>query len=260
MDLEDAVAANKKAEARHNIVQALNTVAFGHTEKLVRINPVGSGFESDDIKTVLSGQVLPDGVVLPKVEDPAHVKWLSGAIAQSLGQKGGSIRIIALIETALALVRLERICQADLRLDALIFGADDYAASVGAARSEENDEVFVARSLVVAHAKAFGLEAIDLVQINFSDEQKLVKESLFGFRLGFTGKQVIHPKQVEIVNRTFSPDAKQLEWAKKIVDAFAAHDAAGKGAFTLDGAMIDMPTVKNAEKLLKLGKACALIP
>jgi len=261
MDLEDAVAANKKAEARGLIVNALNTLAFQpNTERLVRINPVGSGFEDDDIKQVLAGATLPDGIVLPKVESSSHLQWLSERIDVLAKEQGRDMKMIAIVETAKAMIDLKSILSdCPRRLEAVIFGADDYAASVGAVRSSSNSEVEWARNVVLAHAKAFDLQAIDLVNINIKDASLLETESVEGFKKGYTGKQIIHPSQIEPVQRAFSPDQQTLLRAKAIVDAAREHEAAGTGAFSLNGQMIDMPTIRQAQIILDRARVCGLI-
>jgi len=112
---------------------------------------------------------------------------------------------------------------------------------------------------VVLHAKAHGLQAIDMVQINYNDAELLQRESKEGFEMGYTGKQIIHPNQIGPVQKSFSPSEKTLQWATRVIAEFKRNDAEGRGAFALDGKMIDMPTVKQAEKLVARGKACGLL-
>src|SRR5947209_9140096 len=132
MDLEDGVALSRKAEARQTIAEALRTVDFGRSERLVRINAVDSDLEADDLNMTLSSR--PDGIVIPKVERPEHVRWVSGIIADMENRKRwdpGTIRLLALIETARGVVNLKEIAGSDDRLEVLIFGAEDLAGSIG---------------------------------------------------------------------------------------------------------------------------------
>jgi len=251
MDMEDGVAPDRKQEARLSILSALHELDFGSAEKLVRINPVGSGMEADELAAVLPAH--PDGIVIPKVENAGQVAWVSGQIESvelAHGWPLNSIRLIVDVETARGMLNLGEIA-AQPRLDAIIFGAEDFAADIGATRTPEAWEVFHARSAIVIAAAAYGLQAIDMVSIDFKDMDKLRTESRFGAQLGYTGKQIIHPNQVAPVQEAFSPDQAAVQHAQRIVDSFEASLKEGKGAYALDGnKMIDMPLVKAARSVL----------
>jgi citrate lyase beta subunit len=197
MDMEDGVAINRKEVARQTIVEALRTLEFGSSERLVRINPVGSGLETEDLLAALEGH--PDGIVIPKIDSHEQIHWASQSIARVEKENGwtpGGISLIALVETALAIINLAQIAGADRRLQALIFGSEDLAGDIGAVRTREGWEVFYARSAVVTCAAAFNLQAIDQVYIDFQDTEGLMRECQFGVHLGYSGKQIIHPNQV----------------------------------------------------------------
>jgi len=250
MDMEDGVALNRKAEARATIARALRELDFGRSERLARINPVGSGLEKDDIEAVLPHH--PDGIVIPKIESPEQIQWASGKIEAAELANGwpvNSIRLIVDFETARGILNLKEIASHS-RLDALIFGAEDFAASVGATRTAEAWEVFYARSAVVTAASAYGFQAIDMVTIDFRDIERVRREAEYGARLGYTGKQIIHPNQVAPVQEAFTPDDEAIAHARRLVEAFDEHQAKGSGAFALDGKMIDMPLVKAAQNVL----------
>ncbi|HQY26983.1 MAG TPA: aldolase/citrate lyase family protein, partial [Thermoflexales bacterium] len=151
------------------------------------------------------------------------------------------------------------IAQASPRLTALMFGAEDYAASVGAIRTERGEEVLFARSAVVAAAAAYGLDAIDIVRFDLADPAGLEAECRFGRQLGYAGKMAIHPGQLEIINRAFGPSPAEIARAARIVSAAEQNQAAGIGAFALDGRMIDAPVVKAAENALARARAAGLI-
>jgi len=255
MDMEDGVALSRKAEARRTIAAALAGLDFGRSEKLVRINPVGSGLEADDLEAVLPAR--PDGVVVPKVGAAAQLAWVSGKIEAAELAHGwpvNSIGLIAVVESARAVLDLEAIAAA-ARLQALIFGAEDLAADLGAVRTRPAWEVFYARSAVVTAAAAYGLQAIDMVSIDFRDLEALREEAAFGARLGYAGKQVIHPAQVAPVQEAFTPDDETIARARQLVEAFEAHQERGAGAFALEGRMIDMPLVKAARNVLARAQA-----
>ncbi len=259
MDMEDGVAPNRKAEAREGIAAALRALDFGRSEKLARINAVGSGLETEDLQEVLPFH--PEGVVIPKVETLEQIRWASEKIEAAELERGwplGSVRLLAGVETPKAILNLQEIASHP-RLEALIFGGEDYAASIGARRTPEALELLYARSAVVAACAAFGLQAIDMVSINFRDMEALRREASFGAQLGYTGKQVIHPAQVAPVQEVFTPDEAAIQSARQLVESFEAHQARGSGAFALDGRMIDMPLVKAARGVLERARAAGKI-
>lgn len=255
MDMEDGTAFNKKAEARATIARALQELDFGASEKLARINSVGSGWEQDDIEAVLPYH--PDGIVIPKVESFEQVEW-AGRIIEDAELKYGwalnSIRILIGVETAKGILSLKEIA-AHPRLDAIIFGGEDFAASIGATRTKEALELLYARQAVIVACAAYDLQAIDIVAIDYKDLEALKAEAEFGAGLGFSGKQVIHPNQVQVVQEAFTPSAEAIAYARRIVETFEASQKEGKGAYSLDGKMIDMPLLKNAQKVLARAKA-----
>lgn len=260
MDLEDGVAVNRKEAARFTVQQALETLSFGETECLVRINPVGSGLELLDLEQVLPGK--PGGVVIPKVESGDQIRWVSAQLAEAERRSGlspGEIILIAVVETARGILNLPEIISADPRLQALIFGAEDFASDLGATRTPEAWEVFYARSAIVTHAAAANLQAIDQVFIDFNDTEGLIHDSRRGANMGFSGKQIIHPKQVQPVQEVFTPSEEAVEYALRIMEAFKSSQEAGKGAFALDGKMIDAPIIKSAQRVLEKARAAGKI-
>ncbi len=256
LDMEDGVALNRKAEARQTIVEALQTIDFGRTERLARINAVGSGFETEDLSTVLPAH--PDGIVIPKVEYAEQIQWVSAQIAgyeDLYGWPVGEMPILVVVESARGILNLPQIAAADPRLQGMIFGAEDFAGDMGATRTPEGWEVFYARSALVTHAAAFGLQAIDMVHIDFHDTAGLRQEALEGARMAFSGKQIIHPNQIAPVQEAFTPSDEAIAYALRVRQAFEENQAIGKGAFALDGKMIDAPILKAAEKVLGLAQA-----
>ncbi|NLH00047.1 MAG: CoA ester lyase [Chloroflexi bacterium] len=260
MDIEDGVALNRKEAARETIREALQTLDFGRSERLVRINPVGSGLEEDDLRAVLPAR--PDGFVLPKVSEASQVQQVAGLLEAAEREYGwpiGSLVLLALIETARGVVNLKEIAGSSPRLQALIFGAEDLAGDIGAVRTREGWEIFYARSAVVTHAAAFGLQALDMVFMDLHDIEGLRKESLEAARMAYTGKQVIHPNQVAPVQEAFSPSDEAIAHAKRVVEAAAEQQKSGVGAFALDGKMIDAPVVRAAEWVLERARAAGKV-
>jgi citrate lyase beta subunit len=233
---------------------------FGKSESCIRINSFGSGFEKFDLAAALATN--PDAIVVPKIETARQVKEVSEYIEMyelSARMAVGSIRMLIGVETAKGILNLKEIAEAEKRIEAIIFGAEDFAASIGATRTTESTEVLYARSAVVTACAANELQAIDMVYIDFRDIEGLRVEAQEGARLGFSGKQIIHPNQVEAVQEAFTPSEEAIEYAQRVVRAFSASQKAGKGAFALDGKMIDMPLLKNAQKVLDRAKAAGKI-
>lgn len=251
MDLEDGVALNHKPAARETIRAALREVDFGQTERLVRVNPANSPFHLDDLEATIDGQ--PDGYVLPKNESTDMVRavdvWLSAA-ERRRGWEVGKISLLALVETALGIVNLREIASSSSRLQALIFGAEDLAGDIGATRTPEGMEVFYARSAVVLHAKAFGLQAIDTPFVRLNDEPGLIAETTQALHMGYIGKLAIHPKQVAPIQQAFTPSDEEVARAQALIAAHEAHQAEGTGVFVHEGKMIDMPMIRAAQAVL----------
>src|SRR5512146_806922 len=228
MDMEDGVAITRKAEARAVIAEAMKDLEFGNSERCIRINSLGSGFEKFDLAAAVATN--PDTIVVPKVESAGQVRSISEYIEMyELSSKMGvgSIRMLVGVETAKGILNLKEIAEADKRLEAIIFGAEDFAASIGATRTKESTEVLYARSAVVTACAANELQAIDMVYIDFRDVEGLRLEAEQGARLGFSGKQLIHPNQVAAVQEAFTPSAEAIEYAQRVVSTFAASQKEG---------------------------------
>jgi citrate lyase beta subunit len=251
LDIEDGVALNRKEEAAGLILEALCKVDFGRSECLVRINPLRDNRGARDLEVILPA--MPLGLVIPKVESPADLNEVCNLVVEAERDASipvGSMKLLALIETPQAFMNLREICTACDRLEGLIFGAEDLAAAIGATRTPEATEFLFARESLVMAAAAYGLQAVDMVTVEFRDLGVLERESLAGARLGFTGKQIIHPAQVETVQAAFTPSAEETEKAKALIAAFKSNQSEGKGAFEFEGKMVDMPVIRRAENIL----------
>ncbi|XP_032170210.1 citramalyl-CoA lyase, mitochondrial isoform X2 [Mustela erminea] len=288
LDCEDGVAMNKKAkvkmpllmdtppgthwqqskewnEARLRIVKTLEDFDLGPTEKCVRVNSVSSGLAEEDLETLLQSRVLPSSLMLPKVEGPEEIQWFSDKFSFYLkGRKlEQPMNLIPFVETAMGLLNFKAVCEEALKtgpqvglfLDAVVFGGEDFRASIGATSSKDTQDILYARQKIIVTAKAFGLQAIDLVYIDFRDGEGLLRQSREGAAMGFTGKQVIHPNQIAVVQEQFSPSPEKIKWAEELIAAFKEHQQLGKGAFTFQGSMIDMPLLKQAQNIVTLATA-----
>ncbi|XP_017265594.1 citramalyl-CoA lyase, mitochondrial [Kryptolebias marmoratus] len=265
LDCEDGVALTKKTEARETIARMLSELDLGRTEKCVRVNSVSSGLAEDDLQVILQAKVLPPAFMLPKVEDTEEVKWFVDRFQHNL--KGRTmtepVRLVTFVETAVGLLNFKAVCEeirqlapkAGLHHDGVVFGSDDFCASIGATRTKDARELLYARQKVVVTTKAFGLQAVDLVYIDYKDVEGLRQQAREGALMGFTGKQVIHPGQVQAVQEEFSPSPDRVQWARELISAFNQHQKEGKGAFTFRGSMIDLPSLKQAQNIMTLSAA-----
>ncbi|KAM6986762.1 citramalyl-CoA lyase, mitochondrial [Aplochiton taeniatus] len=265
LDCEDGVALSKKTEARETIPRMLAELDLGRTEKCVRVNSVSSGLAEADLQVLLQGDVLPPALMLPKVEDTQEVHWFVDRFQHHL--KGRvltePIRLVTFVETAVGLLNFKEVCEdvrrlgpkAGLHHDGVVFGSDDFCASIGATRTKDARELLYARQKVVVTTKAFGLQAIDLVYIDYKDGDGLRQQAREGALMGFTGKQVIHPGQIQAVQEEFAPSLERIQWATELIAAFDQHQAEGKGAFTFRGTMIDMPSLRQAQNIVTLAAA-----
>ncbi|MEM7534563.1 MAG: CoA ester lyase [Chloroflexota bacterium] len=260
MDLEDGTALGQKEAARQTISEALNTLDFGCSERFVRLNELGSDFFEADFAGTIDAK--PDGYVLPKTNEASQIVQLCARLSaaeKAQGRTEYSILIMPVIETALGVMNLREIAQASPRVTALLFGAEDLANDIGAMRTPSSHEVAYARSAVVIAAAAYGLHALDMVYFDLVDLEGFEEECVIGRQLGYDGKMAIHPKQVPIINRVFSPSAEEVAQAQKIVDAYQAQVDQGVGAFNLDGRMVDMPVVRKAEDILAQARLAGMI-
>jgi citrate lyase beta subunit len=260
MDLEDGVAFSAKAAARATIASALKEVDFGRTEKLVRMTAVSrDNFPEDDIEQTVVGK--PDGYLIPKVEHSWQVALVSErltSIERRQGWDEGSIVLIPIVETAMGVVNVREIAENSPRLVALAFGAEDLAGSLGAIRTPAMTEAMYARAAVVLHAKAYGLQAIDTPYANLTDTDGLFAETTQALIMGYTGKQAVHPKQIDIIQAVFTPTDEQILAALRIIRAHEEHQEKGEGVFALDGKMVDMPVVRAAAVVIARARAAGI--
>jgi citrate lyase subunit beta-like protein len=275
-DLEDSVAPHMKPEARSNLRNILNKQRpSGIKEMCVRINSVDTGLALDDLTEVLKGDHL-DAIMVPKCESAADLHFVTDVIrhlrpdrhpsstasASSGGDRREPVRIIALIESAKAIQNLSSICTASPYISGLVFAAEDFAKDMSLTRTPSLTEFLYARSAIATAARAFELPStIDLVCTSYKGDtglKTLEEECLNGKGMGFNGKQCIHPSQVAVCHKSFSPGEQEVEWAARIVIADEKASRAGRGAWTMDGKMIDAPVVKKAHKVLKHALVCEI--
>lgn len=255
MDLEDAVPEPNKAAARQNVMNALAGSWRSRTLAAVRINAAGSSHWQADLRAAVGKNLR--AVMLPKCQSPAEVTALArllGALEKTRKLKQGWVKIFLLVETPRCLLHLESILQASQRVVLLALGAEDLSLHSGISRSAGDPEMLVARSWIGFAAAAYGCLAIDSVYMKYQDLPGLARECGQAKRMGYAGKLLVHPGQIETAHRAFAPSAEELAWAREIAGLAAEMDARGSGAAGLKGELVDRPVIERAKRILAAGQ------
>lgn len=257
-DLEDAVAPQRKDDARSAVREVLTDPEFEpDCEVCVRVNASPAQFTAD-LEAVIGSDAAVDrereheserecrldSVMLPKVSSPDDVR----ALVAELERYDRSLPVFALLESAAGVLAAPEIA-AIPATDALAFGAEDLAADIGATRTVEGTEVLYARERVVLAAATHDCIAIDTLVTDFEDEERLREDAAFAVQLGYDGKLAIHPAQAAPINETFTPSPDEREWARRVLEARREAEAEGRGVFAVDGEMIDAPLIARAERI-----------
>ncbi len=259
LDLEDAVAPGEKMRAREWVVAALRRVDFGRRERVVRVNPLDGPYGADDLAAVVPG--TPDAVLFPKVGAPADVARLDQALTRlerAAGLEAGRVRVHLLIETVAGVLNAVEIARASSRTVALLFGAGDLVRETrGRLVPARTSELF-ALSQVLLAARAAGLVALDTPYFELENPAGLEAHTRFAADLGYDGKAVIHPKQIEVVNRMFTPSAEAVAEARRVLAAYEEAAGQGSGALALDGRFIDAVHVTMARQTLERARLAGI--
>jgi citrate lyase subunit beta/citryl-CoA lyase len=258
LDLEDSVAPAEKDAARFMVRNALLTVDFHGAERMVRINQLPEGL--DDLDYVVPYN--PHVILIPKCEGADQVRAADERVAAILSERGidATVFLMPIVESGLGCWLAYEIAAASTNVVALTIGLEDYTADIGTQRTNEGRESFWARSQVVNAARAAGVQPIDTVFSDVSDMDGLLASVLEAKALGFDGKGCIHPRQIEVIHRGFTPGDKEIEKATRIVVAFEDAEAKGLGVVSLGSKMIDPPVVKRALRTVKLAIASGVLP
>jgi len=248
LDLEDAVAPEAKPAARDAAVAAIRAGGFGPREVVLRVNAIDTEWGVADL--VAARDSGADAVLVPKIRSANDVLNYDAA----LGDAPPALRLWAMIETAIGVFRLEEIAAAaaQTRLECLVVGSNDLAKEMRMTLDAQRAPLAAVLGLTVAAARAHGLAVLDGVYNAFDDDAGFAAQCRQGADGGFDGKTLIHPRQVAPCNAAFSPSAAELERAKRIVDAFARPENAGRGALSVDGAMVERLHLAQAERLLAI--------
>ena len=256
VDLEDSVPAGEKTAARDMAVEWVPVLRREGQRVMVRVNSLDTGLTRQELEAIVSPDLY--GISLGKVESTWHIRDVDrmlSAIEPRAGVEPGSIKIVAWIEAASALVDARDIGIASSRVIGLAFGAEDFTNDMGIERSDTGEEVQVPRSLVPVAARAAKVASLDSPFVLFQDPDALRADAQRARQMGYTGKFAIHPAQLDIINETFSPSADEVAYARQIMDAWGQAEAEGRGSLAMDGRMVDVPVVKRAQNLLDFAEA-----
>ena len=259
LDLEDSVTMAEKDAARLLVHNALKTIDYGDTEMVVRINPLNTPYGKKDVEAVVKAGVHV--IRMPKTETAEEVIELEQEIEKVEKELGclGRTQIMAAIESTKGIINAYSIATASKRMMGIALGAEDYCANLKAQRTPSGDELLLARETIVVAARAAGIDALDTVYSNLNDMETFRKEVELIHRLGFDGKSIINPRQIEIINEVFTPTEKAIEKAKAIIAAIKEAEAKGSGVIAVNGKMVDRPVVIRAQRTIELAIASGVL-
>jgi citrate lyase subunit beta/citryl-CoA lyase len=254
IDLEDACANDEKEKARHDVLKFLKQPRS--TKAYVRVNSVSTSYFYKDITTIISPEL--DGIVLPKTEsenDLIIAEWIISVVEKEYKLPFQSIDLIPLIETAKGVSNIKSILRNKGRVNRVAFGAGDFTNDIGMIWSKSGEELLSSRSQLVVESRAANIESpIDTVYVDLEDQETLAKETRLAKTLGFQGKLLIHPQQIDVVKEIFQPNKEEIEHAQKIIKAFQQAEASGSASIRVGKQFVDYPIVYRAQKILDLAQ------
>lgn len=256
LDLEDAIPLSEKDGARILVRNALHSIPYGNAEVTVRVNALSTPFGKEDFEEIVP--LAPHALRLPKCESAAdihEVDALLGELEVRNSLEIGTVKIIPIIESAFGATNLREIARASSRIVALNYGAEDYTLDLGAERTKEGRELDDIRSRIVVAARISGVQALDSVFADVNDSDGLFLEASAVRRLGFNGKSVIHPKQIPVVHKAFTPSEEEIDFARNIVAAIEKAALRNSGVVAVDGRMVDVPVAAKARRIIALAEA-----
>jgi len=254
-DLEDAVALSEKENARGMVASVLQQprACLGY----VRVNSLSSGLTFADLEAVICAEL--DGIILPKTETDADIKqidWLISELEKKKGIANNKIKIMPLIENALGLWNALEIMKSSERVNIVAFGSGDFTLDIGSEWTKEGTEIAYARARLVLASRVAAIEQpIDAIFADIRDQEGLKADARLGRKIGFQGKLLIHPSQVQLVNEIYSPTTREIENAEKVVAAFNDAENRGVAAIQVDGKLVDYPIVEKAKRILAAAEA-----
>ncbi len=255
LDLEDAVALNQKDSARILVRNILKDINFYEAEVCVRVNHIDTPFGMEDLEEIVPLQ--PDAIRFPKTETTEELKRLI-KIIEDIENKHDlphdKMTLHVMIETALGVQNVFDIAKLSKRVDAITIGGQDLTADMNITNNKDGSGIDLARKMIVMAAKANKIDAIDTVFVDVNDDEGLRKETEYSKNIGFTGKAVINPRQIDIIHEVYQPTQEEIRKAYKIIKAFKKNKEAGIGVFSVDGKMVDAPVMARAEYVLELAE------
>ena len=266
LDLEDAVPPERKAATRPVVRRWLESLDFGGRERWVRMNPVSGEDAEADLEETIAGR--PDGYVVPKPRRAADIREVAAMLDRLEPRHGipiGATRLVLIAtETPEGLLNIAEVAAASPRVAAISWGVEDLSAAMGLPRTRDAEGRFLdiprhARVMCTVAAAAAGVEALDTVYTDIADQDGLRRECEEAVWMGFAGKISIHPGQIDVINRAFTPARAEAEEAQALIEAFEAHAARGAGAFTWQGQMVDMPHLTRAQKVVERARRAGVV-
>jgi citrate lyase subunit beta/citryl-CoA lyase len=257
-DLEDAVPPSEKEKARQLVLQTIE--GDFHRTNYVRVNDINTAYFEEDVTSVVTSGL--NGIVIPKANRADDIQMIDRLLDSLEKQKRiekGSIHIVPLIETALGVKNAFEIAKSSERIKQMAFGSIDYTLDINAQLTKEGTEILFARSQLIIASRVAEIEPpIDGVYLNIKDLEGLETETRFVRELGFQGKLVVHPDQIQVVNEVFSPTQKEVTEAREIVDAFGKAIKQGLAALQLNGKMVDFPVAERAKRVVNQAEKLGL--
>lgn len=256
LDLEDAVAENQKDAARFSLFHALRSIDYGKTEVLVRINGLDTPHWEEDIRCVVAGGA--DGIRIAKCESASDVRLVEKHVENAekeFGVEVGRTLLMAALESPLGIMNAYEIVTASERMFGCAISGGDFRKSMHVQIEKGGIEMLIARGQMLLAARAAGVQCFDTMFPNIDDMETFKEEVIQNRKMGFDGKSIVNPKQINFVHETFAPTAKEIAYAEKLIRSFNEQADSGVGVYTVDGKMVDIPFFEDARRVLNLAKA-----
>ena len=259
LDLEDAVAENQKDAARFSLYHALKSIDYGDTEVIVRINGLDTPHWQEDVRVCVAGGA--DGVRIAKCESADDVRLIEDhvlAAEKEFGVEEGRTLLMAALESPKGILNAREICQVSERMLGVAISGGDFRKSMHVRPERSGIEINTARSLMLLAAREAGIQCFDTVFTALDDEEGFRAEVELDHAMGFDGKSLINPRQIAYVHKTFAPTEKEIATAELYVRSYEEQSKLGVGVYTVNGKMVDIAFIEDAQRILALAKACGV--